>query len=461
MKPKILIVDDEPSICQALTFALEDSYQVCIAGDAEQGKEAVQQCRPDLVLLDLQIGKVSGIDVLKWIRERDETIPVIMMTAYGSIRSSVEAMRCGAFTYLTKPLDIEELQIYMENALAVRSLSHQVIRLNHEIDNMRSSQYGGIIGASMEMQNVFELIRKVKDLDTSVTIVGESGTGKELVARAIHDMGRRKSQPFVAINCAAIPEGLLEGELFGHKRGAFTGAVADQRGKLEAAQGGILFLDEIGDMSLNLQSKLLRVLQEREYTPLGSNEVRKLDICVVAATNRDLTAMIREGDFRADLYYRLNVVEINLPPLRDRKQDIPLLSDYFIQRYNKEKGLHIQGMDEQARHLLLAYDYPGNVRELANVLEYAAIMCDQNFISEKDLPPRLRQNVDELPAGEGTAEKLLTSLTLAELEKEAILACYDAFGGKQKLIASHLGISERGLRNKLNEYRIGVKGGGV
>ena len=187
MKPKILIVDDEPSICQALTFALEDSYQVCIAGDAEQGKEAVQQCRPDLVLLDLQIGKVSGIDVLKWIRERDETIPVIMMTAYGSIRSSVEAMRCGAFTYLTKPLDIEELQIYMENALAVRSLSHQVIRLNHEIDNMRSSQYGGIIGASMEMQNVFELIRKVKDLDTSVTIVGESGTGKELVARAIHD----------------------------------------------------------------------------------------------------------------------------------------------------------------------------------------------------------------------------------------------------------------------------------
>lgn len=341
--------------------------------------------------------------------------------------------------------------------MAVRRMSQQVIQLNDELNNLRTNQYGGIIGRSEEMQQVFSMVEKLKNLDTSVTIVGESGTGKELVARAIHNMGERKNRQFVALNCAAVPEGLLEEELFGHKRGSFTGAVADRRGKLEAAQGGTLFLDEIGDMSLNLQSKLLRVLQEREYTPVGSNEVKRLDIRVIAATNQDLHGMIREGAFRADLYYRLNVVEIALPPLRDRKQDIPLLCEHFLQRYAKEKGLNVTSIDEKAMRTLLDYNYPGNVRELANLLEYAAVVCDGGTITEKDLPPRLRTTA---PAGaEQMPANLLTSLPLAELEKQAILACWDAFNGKMKVIAGHLGISERGLRNKLNEYGVLGKGG--
>jgi len=449
MKPSILIIDDESSICQVLTFALNSTYQVHVSQSAAQGMALMEAVQPDLILLDLKIGQDDGVEVLKSIKERDETIPVLIMTAYGSIRSSVEAMRAGAFTYLTKPLDIEELQIFLENALAVRYLSRQVIRLNDELNNLRTNQYGGIIGKSEDMLRVFSMIEKLKNLDTSVTVVGESGTGKELVARAIHNMGDRKAHRFVALNCAAIPEGLLEEELFGHKRGSFTGAVADRLGKLEMAQGGTLFLDEIGDMSLNLQSKLLRVLQEREYTPVGSNEVKKLDIRVIAATNRNLAAMLQEGTFRADLYYRLNVVEITLPPLRDRKQDIPLLCEHFLQRNGAEKGLNVASIDEKAMHMLLDYDYPGNVRELANILEYAAVVCDGGTVRVKDLPPRLRAaETGRTPAN------LLTSLTLAELEKQAILACWDAFNGKQKLIASHLGISERGLRNKLNEYGV-------
>lgn len=456
MKPRILIIDDEPSICQVLTFALNQDYLVHVSQDATRGMAMVDSIQPDLILLDLQIGTDDGIEVLRRIKAMDETIPVLIMTAYGSIRSSVEAMRSGAFTYLTKPLDIEELQIFLENALAVRRMSQQVIQLNDELDTLRANQYGGIIGRSEEMQQIFSMVDKLKNLDTSVTIVGESGTGKELVARAIHNMGERKKYRFVALNCAAIPEGLLEEELFGHKRGSFTGAVADRRGKLEMAQGGTLFLDEIGDMSLNLQSKLLRVLQEREYTPVGSNEVKRLDIRVIAATNQDLNGMIREGTFRADLYYRLNVVEIVLPPLRDRKQDIPLLCEHFLQRYAKEKGLNVGAIDEKAMRTLLDYDYPGNVRELANLLEYAAVVCDGGEITVKDLPPRLRTAA---PAGtEQMPANLLTSLTLAELEKQSILACWDAFNGKMKVIAGHLGISERGLRNKLNEY--GVLGRG-
>lgn len=451
-KPRILIIDDEPSICQALSFALDVQYQVAVAQDAEKGKALVMSFRPDLVLLDLQIGTTNGIDVLRWIKAQDDSISVIIMTAYGSIRSSVEAMRLGAFTYLTKPLDIEELQIFLGNALEVRRLSHEVIELNDALDTIRSNQYGGIIGKAEEIKKVFSLIEKLKNLDTSVAIVGESGTGKELVARAIHNMGSRKNQRFVAINCAAIPDGLLEEELFGHKRGSFTGAVADRSGKLAVAQGGTLFLDEIGDMSLNLQSKLLRVLQEREYTPVGSNEPRKLDVRVITATNRDLGAMIQEGTFRADLYYRLNVVEIAMPPLRDRKQDILLLCDYFIQGYMKERGLCAHQIDEKAMRILLAYNYPGNVRELANILEYASVVCSGNVITAGDLPPRLRAGDDSAIAQ--TPANLLTSLTLAELEKQAILACYDALNGKQKVIAAHLGISERGLRNKLYEYGV-------
>lgn len=452
MKPNILIIDDEPSICQVLTFALNHDYQVHAVQDAARGMAMLDQVQPDLILLDLQIGTDDGIEVLKRIKAKDETIPVLIMTAYGSIRSSVEAMRSGAFTYLTKPLDIEELQIFLENALTVRRMSQQVIQLNDELNSLRTNQYGGIIGRSEEMQQVFSMVDKLKNLDTSVTVVGESGTGKELVARAIHNMGERKKCRFVALNCAAIPEGLLEEELFGHKRGSFTGAVADRRGKLEAAQGGTLFLDEIGDMSLNLQSKLLRVLQEREYTPVGSNEVKRLDIRVIAATNQDLNGMIRDGAFRADLYYRLNVVEIALPPLRDRKQDIPLLCEHFLRRYAREKGLNVDSIDEKAMRTLLDYDYPGNVRELANLLEYAAVVCDGGKITGKDLPPRLRTAA---PAGtEQMPANLLTSLPLAELEKQAILACWEAFNGKMKVIAGHLGISERGLRNKLNEYGV-------
>ncbi|HHZ00559.1 MAG TPA: sigma-54-dependent Fis family transcriptional regulator, partial [Tissierellia bacterium] len=341
MKKRILILDDEKNICSSLTYALEDQYEVLSATNPDDAFEIMRNEKIHLVLLDLRIGKVNGLEVLTKIKEIDKNIVVIMMTAYGTIESTVQAIKNGAFTYLTKPLNMDELMVTIAKGLEYQSLNEKVEHLNNELKEKYS--YKGIIGKSPAMQHVFQLIDRLKDVDTNVLITGESGTGKELVARAIHYSGSRSRENFVAINCAAIPDGLLESELFGHQRGAFTGAEKDKIGKFEFANKGTILLDEIGDMSLNLQSKLLRVLEQREYSPLGSNEVIKVNARVIASTNKDLRKLISEKKFRDDLYFRLNVVEVNIPPLRDRRQDLPMLFAHFIKVYNEKLGKQVKG----------------------------------------------------------------------------------------------------------------------
>ena len=451
MKAKVLIIDDDPAICASLSLALKTIYNVKAVTTAEEGLAVLREVPYELVLLDLLIGESDGIEILKKIKQLDSSIVVIMITAYGSIRSSVEAMKEGAFTYLSKPLDIEELYIHLQQALEFRTLHEKVSYLSHELESRY--RYGDMIGKSPTMQAIYKVIDKLKDVDINVLINGKSGTGKELVARAIHFSGNRKEERFVDVNCSAIPEGLLEEEFFGHRKGSFTGAVSDRKGKFEIADKGTLFLDEIGDMPLPLQSKLLRVLQSREITPLGSNEKIKIDVRVIAATNRDLMDMVRQGTFRQDLYYRLNVIEIKLPALRERGQDILLISKELIQRHNKEHGWNIKGFSKDAEKILLNYSYPGNVRELENALEYAGVLCDGEIIQAENLPEYMYSEKKEASSiNEIACTQELGNLTLKELEKMAIQTVLKRNGGKQRITAEQLGISERGLRNKIKEY---------
>lgn len=453
MKPNILIIDDEPSICASLSLALKNDYQVRTFNSAQPALEIIEKQSFAVTLLDLKIGSENGLSVLKKIKELDPNIVVIMMTAYGSIGSSVEAMKNGAFTYLTKPLDIDELMIHIKQAVDFYKLNEQVNFLSDELRNKR--YFDEIIGESEPMQHVYMLIDRLKDIDTNVLITGESGTGKELVAKAIHEAGKRKNERYIIVNCAAIPENLLEIELFGYKRGAFTGAVSDRKGKFELADKGTIFLDEIGDMPIGLQSKLLRVLQSKEFTPLGSSETRHTDVRIIAATNRDLRHLIETGAFRQDLYYRINVMEIKVPPLRDRLGDIPSLCEHFLKQLSKDLNKPIKGLTASATELLLNYEFPGNVRQLANILEYAAITSSSGIIDAKDFPEEIgvrRTKVNcEVPSDQ-SIDKYLSSTSMKDIEKRAIKATLDKNNGRREQTAADLGISKRGLLNKINEY---------
>jgi len=342
---KILIIDDEKSICTSLEFALEDQYQVVSEQSPVEGLDILKKQDVSLVLLDLRIGGYNGIAVLDKIKNINLDIPVIMMTAYGSIKSSVDAMKHGAYYYITKPVDIEELRLLIFKALDYARLNNQVQQLTKEINSKYS--IAGIIGKSKAVKDIFQIIDKVKDIYSNILITGESGTGKELVARAIHYQGKRKDGRFEVVNCAAIPQNLLESEFFGFEKGAFTGAIKDKKGKFEMADGGTIFLDEIGEMDIHLRSKLLRVLQDKEFSPLGSNRRIKSDVRIIAATNKDLEEEVKKGRFREDLFFRLNVIRINIPPLRQRKEDIPLLLDHFIKKYNEILGKKIKGIDKK------------------------------------------------------------------------------------------------------------------
>lgn len=449
MNKKVMIIDDEISICDSLEFALEDKYEVMFTTNPYEGLEKIKGNNIDVVLLDLKIGSVNGVDILEKIKEYDKSISVIMMTAYGSIVSSVDAIKKGAFTYLTKPLNLEELYVSIEQTLEIRDLSKKVEYLSKELEN--KNNYQGIIGKSESMKNVFSLVEKLKDVDLGVMITGESGTGKELIAKAIHYSGKRKDNNFVEINCAAIPESLLEEEFFGHKKGTFTNAIADKVGKFEFADKGTIFLDEIGDMTLKLQGKLLRVLQEKKFNPLGSNETIETNVRVIAATNKNLKQLIQERKFREDLYFRLNVVEIDLPPLREKRTDLPLLFDYFINKCNGEMNREIKGISKEAEKILLSYDYPGNVRELLNIMEHSILFSQGDIIDVDSLPKRLKCN--ELVEDELNKEiKSLSNLTLKDIEKIIIKKRLEENNGKKKITAESLGISDKGLRNKIAEY---------
>ena len=451
MNRTVYIIDDEPSICVSLQLALKNLYRVKTFTSSLPALASMEAEGADIVLLDLRLGEENGLEVLERIKRIDPNTEVIMMTAFGSIDTSVNAMQKGAFTYLTKPINIEELKVIIQQAGNIRKLNEQIYYLSDQLES--KSRFDAIIGESAPMQRVYMLIDRVKDIDTNVLITGESGTGKELVARAIHNAGKRYRERFVVVNCAAIPENLLELEFFGYKRGAFTGAMQDKKGKLEQADNGTLFLDEIGDMPLGLQSKLLRALQDKEFTPVGGSTPIKVDTRILAATNRDLPALIAEGRFREDLYYRLNVMEIKLPPLRERQGDIAILSNYLLGKFSSELNKPIRAITPEAKEMLERLPYPGNVRQLANILEYACILCQDGVISKEDFPEYVTRSDGAGPSGD-SIDDYLSSHSLKDIEKRAIEATLQRCGGKRVATAAQLGISKRGLLNKLKEYGV-------
>lgn len=448
MKQTVLILDDEQSICESLYFALQSEYEVEYCTEPDQGLRKLKNRSYDVLLLDMRLGNRSGMDLLRSMQEVKLDTAVIIMTAYGSEKSHAEAMRLGAFAFLSKPLDLDELKIMILKALEYRRMSEDVRYLSDELQSQTDTYQ--MIGESRAIRHVYQLISKLKDVDSSVLVTGESGTGKELVARAIHSQGKRRNGRFVAVNCAAIPENLLESEFFGHKKGAFTGAVSDQRGKFLLADRGTIFLDEIGDMPASLQVKLLRVLQEREIIPVGDSKSISIDVRVIAATNRNLPQMVKEGKFREDLYYRLRVMEVHMPPLRERQEDIIPLCNHFIKRFNSEQKKNIQGISSTAQRKLLSYHYPGNIRQLANIIEHATILTAGKVIDDLSLPEELDMTaaVDE---GDQLS-KLLAGKSMKELERAAIVATLAQFEGNKVKAAQSLGISERTLWNKLKEY---------
>jgi len=461
--PRILIVDDEPQIRRILSVLLSDNgFEVAEAESGEQSLAVAEEFRPDVALLDINMLGMDGLAVLRALLKIHSKLDCIMMTAYGTIRSAVEAMKSGAFNYLAKPFDNEELLLIINRALEMRNLSREVEELRNEL----SSRYGfnEIIGISPKLQVVFNTMAKVAPVDATVLIEGESGTGKELVARAIHRRSNRTSKPFVAVNCGAIPQSLVEAEFFGHERGAFTDAREARVGRFEQAQGGTLFLDEIGELPLEAQVKLLRVLQDREVIKLGGRSPIKIDVRIIAATNVDLQKAIETGKFREDLYWRLNVVKIIMPSLRDRREDIPLIVDHMFERFNRELGLGVKSITPEARLFLESYDWPGNVRELENVICSAIIMCENSVVRAQDLPARLRGEIavaySDTDGLTKTGTYDISNMTLADivkdvterLEKTMISSRLAKMAGNRTATAESLGISRKTLFNKMRQY---------
>ncbi|MEE9121214.1 MAG: sigma-54 dependent transcriptional regulator [Syntrophobacteria bacterium] len=450
MKTKILVVDDEPSHRQMLEAVLTaDGYEVQQADDGQEAINSVEERFYDLILMDVRMSRVSGIEALKKIKELSPGIPVIIMTAYASVSTAVDALKSGAYDYLTKPLDIEELKILVSKALRQRQLEQENVYLRERLGDR--FDFSNIIGRSSAMRDLFETVALVAPTEATVLIAGESGTGKELIANAIHQNSPRTDRPFIKVNCAALPETLLESELFGHEKGAFTGALARKQGRFQLAHRGSIFLDEIGEMSPTTQTKILRVLQEREFEPLGSTQTVKVDTRVVTATNKNLEEEIQEGRFREDLYYRLNVVTLEVPPLRERREDISLLTDFFLKQYAEKNRRLIKGFTPRAMDLLMRHGWPGNVRELENVVERAVIMARGDVISQTELPDTLREL-------EAETEKATVDLTpgrsLKEMEREMILRTLEETGGNRTRSAKILGISRRTLQLKLKDYGI-------
>ncbi len=447
-KPRILVVDDEESHRIMLRAVLKDEgYEVVEAADGSEAVRAVEQEPFDLILLDVRMKTMDGIEALNEIRKISPLIPVLIMTAYASVKTAVEALKAGAFDYLTKPLDIEELKVLIEKALELYHLREENLTLKERLGDR--FDFSKIIGKSRKMRELFDTLSLVAPTDATILILGESGTGKELVANAIHHNSFRKSQPFIKISCSALPETLLESELFGHERGAFTGAIARREGRFQLAHRGTIFLDEVGEMSPTTQMKLLRVLQEKEFEPLGSVQTLKVDVRVIAATNKDLDQEVKKGRFREDLFYRLNVVPISLPPLRERKEDIPALAQHFFEVYRDKNQKGVKEISNKTMDLLSRYDWPGNIRELENCLERAVIMARGEVIAPADLPPPIQVLSRK---EEGQTLDFPSGISLEEVERALILKTLEETGGNRSRAAEILGINRRTLLNKLKEY---------
>jgi two-component system response regulator HydG len=447
-KPRILVVDDEESHRIMLRAVLRDEgYEVAEAGDGVEAFRAVEREPFDLVLLDIRMANMDGIEALTEIRKISPLVPVLIMTAYASVKTAVTALKAGAFDYLTKPLDVEELKILVEKALELYHLREENLALKERLGDR--FDFSRIIGRSRKMKELLDTLSLVAPTDATILILGESGTGKELVANSIHQNSPRASQPFIKVACAALPETLLESELFGHERGAFTGAIARREGRFQLAHRGTIFLDEVGEMSPTTQMKLLRVVQEKEFEPLGSPRTMKADVRIVAATNKDLEREVKEGRFREDLFYRLNVVSLSLPPLRERKEDIPALAAHFFATHREKNRKGLQAISGKAMDLLIRYDWPGNIRELENCIERAVIMARGEIIAPADLAPSIQALSTEREA-QGLA--FPSAISLQEVEKALILKTLEDTSGNRTRAAEILGINRRTLQNKLKEY---------
>jgi two-component system response regulator HydG len=445
-QPTVLVVDDEKAHRLMLRAHLEDAgYQILEASDGEAALQTAESQPADLVLMDVVMPRMDGMALLPRLKALMPDVPVLMMTAYGSIESAVNALKDGAADYLTKPLDVEEVLIKVERQLEAarlhRKLREQAERLGERFD------FSSLIGDSPPMRRLKETLALVAPAEATVLISGESGTGKEVVAQIIHQNSHRSEGPLIKINCAALPENLLESELFGHEKGAFTGASARREGRFKAADGGTIFLDEVGELSASTQAKLLRVLQEGEYSPVGSDKTLRSDVRVIAATNRDLQEAVSSGDFREDLFYRLNVVNLEMPPLRERGEDVITLAEVFLKRFNEKNRRDIKGLSRETRELLLSHTWPGNVRELLNALERAVIMAQGHLIEAPDLPIAIQGSV-----GAGDEYCIRAGLTVRETEKMLIERTLEATGGNRTRAAEMLGITRKTLQNKIKDF---------
>ncbi|MBW2090198.1 MAG: sigma-54-dependent Fis family transcriptional regulator [Deltaproteobacteria bacterium] len=450
MKPKILIVDDDYAHRKMLEAVLSaQGYEIRQAEDGQTAIAAVEKRFCDLILMDVRMTLVGGIEALKRIKEISPGIPVIIMTAYASVSTAVEALKSGAYDYLTKPLDIDELKILINKALAHKQLEKENIYLREQLKDR--FDFSKIICQSSKMRKLLETIAIVAPTEASVLIAGESGTGKELIANAIHLNSPRHDKPLIKVNCAALPEALLESELFGHEKGAFTGALTRRQGRFQLAHKGSIFLDEIAEMAPQIQAKILRVLQEREFEPVGSSNTVRIDTRVIAATNKNLKEEIQEGHFREDLFYRINVVTLSVPPLRERREDIPLLADFFLKQYAVKNRRLIKGFTPRATDLLMRYDWPGNVRELANMVERSVIMVRGDMITPDEFSDTLRALDPEMKKSE---IGLTPGRSLKDVEKEMILMTLEDTAGNRTHAAKILGISRRTLQLKLKEYGV-------
>ena len=459
-RKKIMIVDDEAGVRESVRILLATDYDVTVAAAGDEALESIQRERPDLVFLDIIMPWIDGMELLERIKITAPNLPVVMLTATKTVKTAVAAMKLGAFDYLPKPFDVDELRIVAERATASADLVEEVKRLRSEVRSTLGIR--NIITNSPQMQSVLRTVRTVAPLKTTVLITGESGTGKELIARSLHAEGSRTDQPWVVLNCAAIPETLLETELFGHERGAFTDAHARKIGLFEQAHRGSLFLDEIGEMSINIQAKLLRVLEEERFTRVGGTRPIQVDVRVVAATNRNLDRAIQEGKFRADLYYRLNVISVHLPPLRERTEDIPFLVNHFLETKCRENGGATKRLSREALDTMLAYSWPGNVRELENAIARAVILSgDRPVLEPADLTERLRFQSTDGPLGTLLPEVLSGRRSLGEavdiFEQSIIQRGIEAAGFNQTRAAEILGTTRRILKYKIDKLGIRIE----
>lgn len=461
MKSRILVVDDEESIREFLEIMLKkEGYEITLAEDGQKAKDLLTKKSFDMIISDLQMPHVTGIELLKHVKESYPDIVFMLITAFGTTETAVEAMKMGAYDYLTKPFKIDEVRMNIQNALRSRNLEVENRSLKKEL--VKEYSFQNMIGNSSAMHIIFDMVKRVAQTPTNVLITGESGTGKEVIAKAIHYNGPLKDRPFVTINCGAIPENLMESEMFGHKKGSFTGAVVDKVGLFEVADGGTLFLDEVGELPLTIQVKLLRAIQERVIRRVGATEDMKIEVRIVAATNRNLEEMVNKGGFRQDLFYRLNVINIKSPALRDRRDDIPLLANHFLKKYNDRLGKNIGAISADVMEILKKYDYPGNVRELENLIERTVALEGGATILPESLPPivnttsgRKMASSNEIEIGD---DGLDLDKVMGQIEKELLVKAIHSAGGIKKRAAKLLHISFRSMRYRIEKYNLGVVG---